>query len=199
MVAATERSCAVAALLVLAIALFCTIKVHGLGGERARRACRVTKQLRSKAAVFLAGVALWPALFLLTVDETRIGVGVSIAFLVVMVYLVMELQPPKNYSGKLDGLDGPAEIVLDRGAQITAGAFALGTLLLSQKDTNLARLVAPLLFLALFLALAPSLAVGQTARRHLTTAPFLSAVQKLSVSFSGGLLCVALAMCLDFS
>ena len=196
MVAASERSCAVVGFAVLAFTLFATVKAQS---GNVGTACRVTKQLRAKAAVFLAGIALWPALFLLVVDESRVGTGVSIAFVVVMIYLVMEMQPPKNYAGELDGLDGPAEIVLDRGAQVTAGAFALGTLLLSQKDAHLARLVAPLLFLALFLALAPTLAVGQTARRHLTTAPFLSAVQKLSVSFAGGLLCVALAMCLDFT
>ena len=167
------------------------VRCRGVSQKRAQRVC-------AKTCVFLAGVVLWPALFVLVVG----GPGerrplVLLAFFVVLGYLGLELKAPYGYAGSVEALEGSAELFFERGTQVTTVAFALGTLLVSQKDAELARLVAPLVFLALFFAVIPSLAVGQTARRHLNSSPALGAVQRLALSFAAGLLCVSLAVCID--
>jgi len=173
------------------LAASAAVRCNGIKHKRVQRLC-------AKTCVFLAGVVLWPALFVLVAG----GAGerrplVLVAFFVVLGYLGLELRPPYGYAGSVEGLDGTAELFFERGTQVTTVAFALGTLLLSQKDAALARLVGPLVFLALFFAVIPSLAVGQTARRHLNTSPALGAVQRLALSFAAGLLCVSLAVCID--
>lgn len=166
--------------------------------------CRDVKQKRvqrlcAKTCVYLAGLLLWPALFVIilggvTTDHSSL---IIVAFFVVLGYIGMELKAPYGYAGSVEGIDGPPETFFERGTQIITVAFALGTLLVSQKDAVLARKVAPLVFLALFFAVIPSLAVGQTARRHLTSSPTLGAAQRLVLSFAAGLLCLSLAVCID--
>jgi nitrate reductase NapE component len=175
----------------VSLAVSAAVRCKGVKHQRARRLC-------AKTCVFLAGIVLWPALFVLVVggtQETR--PLVLLAFFIVLGYLGLELRAPYGYAGSVEGLDGSAEFFFERGTQVTTVAFALGTLLVSQKDAELARIVAPLVFLALFFAIIPSLAVGQTARRHLNTSPVLGAVQRLALSFAAGLLCVSMAVCID--
>jgi hypothetical protein len=173
------------------LAVSAAVRCKGVKHQRAQKLC-------AKTCVFLAGIVLWPALFVLVVggtQETR--PLVLLAFFIVLGYLGLELKAPYGYAGSVEGLDGSAELFFERGTQVTTVAFALGTLLVSQKDAELARTVAPLVFLALFFAIIPSLAVGQTARRHLDTSPALGAVQRLALSFAAGLLCVSMAVCID--
>lgn len=181
------------ALVVAAVSLATSawVRCRHVVHKRARRLC-------TKTCVFLAGVLLWPALFVLVgggLDERR--PLVLLAFFVVLGYIGLELRAPYGYTGSVEGIDGSSEIFFERGTQVTTVAFALGTLLVSQKDAELARLVAPLVFLALFFAVIPSLAVGQTARRHFNSNPALGSVQRLTLSFAAGLLCVSLAVCID--
>ena len=178
---------------VAAAALFlsASLRCRAVEDPRVRRLC-------AKTSVFLGGLGLWSALFVLLLggfSASRPFAGV--AFLLVLVYLGLELKSPREYTGGLGAAEGSVDLFFERGTQVTTAAFALGTLLMSQRDPELARLVAPLVFLALFFAVLPSLAVGQTARRHAAGAPFLSAAQRLALSFAAGLLCLSLAVCLD--
>lgn len=161
---------------------------------------KYAQRLAWKSCVFLAGMALWIALFVAMlgdIDKATERPLVVLAFFVVLLYIGIELRAPYGYSGALENIDGTAEMFFERGTQVTTVAFALGTLLVSQKDANLARQVAPIVFLALFFAVAPALAVGQTARRNLATNPVMGGVQRLSLSFAAGLLCISLALCMD--
>lgn len=122
---------------------------------------------------------------------------VASSFILVLINLSLELKPPRGYIGPMETLDGSTELLFERGTQITTVAFALGTLLVSQKDSGLAKTVAPLVFLALFFSVIPSLAVGQTARRHVVTSPSHASSQRLALSLAAGLLCVSLAICIE--
>lgn len=157
------------------------------------------KLLCGKSAVFLGGTALWPALCVATVGEfENMAPLVLLAFLLVLGYLTLEVGALKEYSGSLHDLEGSTELFFERSTQIGTVAFALGTLLVSQKDPELARRLGPLVFLALLFAVIPSLAVGQTARRRMTSNPELGAAQRLSASFAAGLLCMALALSVEY-
>jgi hypothetical protein len=156
------------------------------------------QQISGKVCVFLGGIALWPALFVLAVGGPGdISPIVASSFVLVLLFLSLELKAPQGFCGTLSELQGSSELLFERGTQITTVAFALGTLLLSQKEGSLAKAVAPLVFLALFFSVIPSLAVGQTARQYMGSNPIPAAAQRLSLSLAAGLLCVSLAVCLE--
>lgn len=186
-----------------ALPLALVVAAAALYGSAWVRCCdakhKESKRMGRKTCVFLAGLLLWPALFVvITRSFSTESPAVLMTYLIVLGYIGFELQAPFGYAGALEALDGTPEAFFERGTQVTTVAFALGTLLVSQKDAALARNVAPIVFLALFFAAVPSLAVGQTARRNFTLNPTVGAVQRIMLSFAAGLLCLALASCMDY-
>lgn len=189
------RACAAVGLTVIGVVLYWTIR-RQYSRDQVRN--KVARTLCAKSAVFLAGTVLWVALCVATLGELhKLPCLVLLAFLLVLAYLTMEVGSLQDYVGSLETLEGTPETFFERSTQVATVAFALGTLLVSQKDAKLARLLGPLVFLSLMFAVIPSLAVGQTVRRKMITNPEMGACQRLSVSFAAGLLCVALALSVE--
>lgn len=187
------RACTAIALAIAGLGLYASARSRwdSIKDDRVRLLC-------GKSAVFLGGTALWSALCVAAVGLFEdMHLLVLVSFLLVLGYLTLEVGTLRGYTGSLEALEGSPDIFFERSTQIATVAFALGTLLVSQKDTELARRLGPVVFLALLFAVVPSLAVGQTARRRMATNPELGAVQRLAVSFAAGLLCVALALSVE--
>lgn len=188
------RACTVTSLTIAGLGLYASARVR-CGTIHNKYA----KMLCGKSAVFLGGAALWPALCVAAIgDFDSMPTLVLVAFLLVLCYLTLEVGALNDYAGSFDALEGSTELFFERSTQIATIAFALGTLLVSQKDVELARRLGPVVLLSLFFAILPSLAVGQTARRRMSTHPELGAVQRLSVSFAAGLLCMTLAVSVEY-
>jgi hypothetical protein len=187
------RACTVATLTIAGLGLYLSARCRFVEIQNMH-----AKMLCSKSAVFLAGVALWPALCVASVCELEsMSSLVLVTFLLVLGYLTLEVGSLKDYSGSFDALEGSTNLFFERSTQIVTVSFAVGTLLVSQKDIELSRRLGPVVFLSLLFAILPSLAVGQTARRRVITNPELGAVQRLSASFAIGLLCMTLAVSVE--
>ena len=153
-------------------------------------------RLKHRLGIYAAAVILWPALVyaLLREDAFRLPVC-SIVTVLVMLYLAFEVSVTSCYRGGLADYDNN-DSVYDRGVQVSSVAFAVATLLLSQRDSELAKLVATPVFVALLFC--TSVAVpSSVARKRIGGSGHWAAMQKASVSFSAGLLCLAVARCID--
>jgi len=155
------------------------------------------KRLRKRLGVYAAAVVLWPAIvaaLLSDIDPLNYPITISLA-VVVLVYLSFEVSVTSCFSGPLCDYDS-TDSVYERSVQVSTVAFAVSMMLLSQKNEELANLAAPTVFMALLcctVAAVPS----AVARRRVGASGRWAALQKAAVSFAAGLLCVALARCMD--
>lgn len=156
------------------------------------------RRVAARLEVYVAGAALWPALVLHLCHSGAAGSRCSWLYLfagaLVLAYLTQEVSALSNYSGPLCEFDH-SDLFYQRSTQISTVAFAVGTLLVSQKDEELARRVTPLVFLALALCVFSSVPSASARNRPKANAS-INALQKLTVSYSAGILCLAVVFCL---
>lgn len=176
-----------APLLVLALAVLCAVQQPALSE-------RVTRSLRRRLGVCAAALLLWPALLLATqgrqVLETPISATVCV---LVLVYLALDLAPIDEYRGPLEAYEG-MDAMNERGVQVSAVAFAVSTLLLSQRHDRLAAIATGPVLMALLLC---TLTAVPSAAGRKRAGSYGHAIQKVCMAFAAGLLCVAVARCLD--
>jgi len=168
-----------------------------ISAETAAAAASI-RMVSARVECFAAAMPLWLALFLRMTAEKRKGPILLCAGLVVLYCMHMEVHGLRGSVGELeDSEGGENELPGERSTRIAAMAFALGTLLISQKNGNLHKEASPLVFLGLFFAIIPSLATGVAARRRARSDPYFAAVQRILLCMGGGLLCVCLAWCVQ--
>ena len=114
---------------------------------------------------------------------------------VVAAYLCFEVSAFGGHSGPLENYEN-SDSVYERGVQVSAVAFAVATLLLSQPAKDMAKIVTrPVLLALLFCTIAS--VPSSIARKQFGASGTWSAIQRAAISYSAGLLCVAIAMCLQ--
>lgn len=186
------------------IKLACIISCIILGGcavyaieTRGRKTdARALRRLNQRLGIYTAAVVLWPALLLSVLGpEPFTSPITATVVVVVLLYLSFEVVALSTFSGALSSYEG-TEAVYERGVQVSTVAFAVATLLLSQKDDDLAALVAGPVLLALLFCTAAAVP-SVVARRRYGASGHWNALQKIAVSFAAGLLCVSVARCLD--
>ena len=184
---------------ILVIGITCAASV-GVGlwmsKARAHEEFPCLTRLRHRLAVYASAVLLWPCLLYWLLGgapfRTPLSAGVSVA---VMLYLSFEVSALSTYSGPLSAYESN-DAVYERGVQVSTVAFAVATLLLSQKDNELINVITAPVLLALLFCTAAAVP-SALARSRLGAAAQWNAVQKISVSFAAGLLCLSVARCLD--
>lgn len=153
-------------------------------------------RLRQRLCIYTGAAILWPAAVLAFLGEEFFQQPVSVTVcLIIVVYQSFEVTTLSTFKGPLCEYEN-SDAVYERGVQVSTVAFAVATLLLSQKDSDLATTVALPVFLALLfctLSVVPSV----VARRRVGAAGHWSALTKVSVSFAAGLLCLSVARCID--
>jgi hypothetical protein len=156
----------------------------------------VVRRLRHRVGVAAGAVVLWPVLLYAILGTEPFTAPISVTVcVVVMLYLSFEVAPLSVYKGPVSEYDN-SDAVYERGVQVSTVAFAVATLLLSQKDDGLATLVAAPIFLSLLFCTI-SAVPSAVARRRVGAWAHWNALQKVAVSFAAGLLCLSVACCLD--
>ena len=184
----------VAAVLTLAALTFCLIMSTGLP----RKHVGFAERVRAELAVNSAAVIVWP-LIALSVARLLPSLNFTwfaIAYVIVFAYLVLEISPPLSDSKSLYS-EETSDAWFQRSQQISTVIFSVGMLLLAQKHDSLVRAVAPIVFGSLLLCVLPCIPTIST-RRGMSKLASVNALQKVSVTLSGGLLVLALAACMQF-
>jgi len=163
--------------------------------RRAARGLREPALTRAadRLAVNVAACFAWLAVVALATAAHRCGLVFQLTALAVLGYLAMEARAVSVYVGPLCQYDG-SELLSERTNQISTAAFAAGALLISAGSAVL--LVAPLVFMALLLCVL-SAVPSAAARKGLGSGATGDAVQRALVSFSAGILALAIAVCVD--
>ena len=175
-----------------ALAAMVTFLVLGVPLERAQTL--PAKRAAARLQFFATGSVLWPAVVLYLCGRGGCGILVFVAALVVLAYLTQEVHALSSYTGSLQAYDSMGAFY-QRAAQVSTATFALGTVLVSQKDEELARRATPMVFLSLALCVFSSVpSTGNQARPNASAS--VLALQKLTVSYSAGVLCLAVVYCL---
>jgi hypothetical protein len=115
---------------------------------------------------------------------------------VVLACLCVDVRSVVGYEGPLREYHQASESVVERATQISTAAFAAGTLLLSAGGKTVAPAVAPLVFVALLFCVLSSVP-SSVARRGIGESALLESTQHSCMSFSAGLLALAIAVCVD--
>jgi hypothetical protein len=194
---ATETAAVCGLLVLLSTGIFCALYFR----RRSGHGPTPTEMSRARLIVFAATGPLWLALFLFATQ--RVGVDPSgpvplIVGLVVLFYITLEVRVISGYTGSYSDLEGDkAEAPAERSVRLATIAFALGTLLVSQKDPELTRRVGALVFVGLLFCVIPSLASGPAAKRKTASDPYFAAVQRACLTLGAGVIAVALAVCVS--
>ena len=154
------------------------------------------ERMRQRATVYAAAVVLWPAVLLALLGWAPFLAPIpATVSTITLLCLCFEITGYSVYTGPLTAYEG-CDAVYERGVQVSAVAFAVSTLLLSQRDDGLAKAIGLPVFLALLfctLSAVPS----SVARRRVGATGHWNALQKVAVSYAAGLLCLSVALCLD--
>lgn len=154
------------------------------------------RRFRQRLGIYSAALFIWPALLMGLLGTQPFVTPISATMvMVVLLYLSFEVSALSSYSGALSEYEN-SDAVYERGVQVSTVAFAVATLLLSQKDEKLASVVAGPVFLSLLCCTAAAVP-SAVARKRLHAAAHWNALQKIAVSFAAGLLCISVARCLD--
>lgn len=156
---------------------------------RSNGVCRLVDKL----FIYLLAMGAWPALYCYVTGDAAYDPLSLAAFLVVQVYLVAEIRALTPFEGPLEEYEHHDSLV-DRTRQITAATFAVGTLLMTQKRDMVVKRASPILFTALLLVAVCTLP-SPSVRRDMERRGIFDGVTKISITFAGGLLCVAIAAC----
>ncbi len=192
----SAKQCAAALALLAGVAVLICEWRPWPGGARTGPQDPYLKRMRQRVAVHAAAVVLWPAvvLALLGWAPFRTSVSATVSALVLL-YLSLEVTGFSIYAGPLEAYEN-CDTVYERSVQVSAVAFAVSTLLLSQRDDGLAKAVALPVFLALLFCTA-SAVPSAVARRRVGANGHWNALQKVAVSYAAGLLCLSVGLCLD--
>ena len=160
------------------------------------RPCYVLQRFHQRLGIYTAALLLWPALLVGILGwEPFISPISATMVAIVLLYLSFEVSGLSAYSGALSDYES-SDAIYERGVQVSTVAFAVATLLLSQKDGEMAATVAGPVFLSLLCCTAAAVP-SSLARKRLHAAAHWNALQKIAVSFAAGLLCISVARCLD--
>jgi hypothetical protein len=153
-------------------------------------------RLRQGLGIHASAVVLWPLLLvLLQVDLLASPVTAAVSA-VALVHLSSEASVVSLYKGPLSLYEG-ADALLERSAQVCTVAFAVATLLFARaKATRPSVKVMLPVFTALLLCTTAAMP-SAVARGQPDASGRWASLQRVAVSFSAGLMCVALAGCID--
>ena len=156
----------------------------------------VSVKKSDRLAVNVAVCFAWPAVMAVVLCALGLGLGLVgwLACLVVLVCLTGEVRAVSAYVGPLSAYQGGGTLT-ERSTQISAAAFAAGTILLSAGGDLVGR-VSPFVFLALLFCVLSAVPTGSS-RNSIGRGAFWDAWQKAGMSFAAGLLAVAIATCVD--
>lgn len=153
------------------------------------------ERMRQRATVYAAAVVLWPAVLLALLGWAPFLAPIpATVSTITLLCLCFEITGYSVYTGPLTAYEG-CDAVYERGVQVSAVAFAVASLLLSQRDDDLAKVIGLPVFLALLfctLSAVPS----SLARRRVGATGHWNALQKVAVSYAAALLCLSVALCL---
>ena len=185
-----------ALLVIFSIAIFIALKSNRSHGD----GCLAADMAHARITVFAATAPLWLSLFIYVLWRVGVVPGpiTLVIGLVVLYYITLEVQVLSGYSGPWEELEGgSAELPSERSMRLATIAFALGTLLVSQKDAKLAEKVGAVVFVGLLFAVLPSIATGPSAKRKGMMDPYFAAVQRACLTLGAGLIALALALCVS--
>jgi hypothetical protein len=155
------------------------------------------QRIAARIEVFVAGAILWPALVIYFCSPV-LSQGKELYFLtgvIVLAYLTQEVGAVHTFCGPVIEFDNSSDMFYQRAVQVSTVAFAIGTILMSQANAQLAKKVTPLLFLGLILCLF-AIVPTASARNRPDASPALNAIQRLTISYSAGILCLVISYCL---
>ena len=158
-------------------------------------AIKQTDKLAVNAATCFAWLAL--TLLLLWFTHCKLRVVGAISLVIVLLYLSLDVKAVHAFVGQAKDF-GSSDSLTDRCTQISAAAFAVGSILLnSQKD--LAPKVAPLIFLAILLSVSSTITSPSGKQCILRRSSDWEAVQKAAIGIAAGLLALSVGVCIDES
>lgn len=154
------------------------------------------KRLKRRITMYTCAVIFWPTVIGASIGLSSLysPITASVAVLVAL-FLSFEVSVTSCYDGPFTDYDS-TDSVYERSVQVSTVAFAVATLLLSQHNTSLASMVATPVFAALLFCTGAAVP-SAISRRRIGGSGYWVALQKVAVSFAAGLLCIALARCID--
>lgn len=194
---------------VISVSIFFSLKTYAVekitrvsGGTRSRSGSwgPAGDMAHARVVTFAAAAPFWVSLFLFLTMRFGVDPGPVefVVGVVVLYYISLEVLVFPGYTGPYSELEGgKAEMPSERSLRLATVAFALGTLLVSQKDTELASRVGGLVFVGLLFSVLPSLATGPSAQRKVQTEPFFASVQRVCLTLGAGVIALALAVCVS--
>ena len=155
------------------------------------------KRQKQHCAITLLALFSWP-LFVHTVLDENVLKGrlVYAVIILTMVYISFDINNLSIFSGPLEKYND-CNALYDRSLQVTTISVSVATLLLCQKSDDVAQVVSPIVFMVLLFS--SSTAIPSMTGRTRRQAGLWSAVQRCSVTYSAGLLCLALAIGLEMT
>lgn len=154
-----------------------------------------TDKLAVNAATCFAWLAL--SLGLVHVTGASLGLVASFSLVLVLLYLSLDVKAVHSYVGPLKDFH-TGDSLKDRSTQISAAAFAVGSVLLSTRR-DLAPKVAPLVFMAILLSVSSTITSVQGKQCVLRKSSDWEAMQKAAIAVAAGLLALAVGICVDES
>jgi hypothetical protein len=150
-----------------------------------------------KLAVSVAACFVWLFLALVVVGATgnRLGIFGCLSLVLVLLYLSLDVKAVHPYVGPLKDFKS-GDSLNERSTQISAAAFAVGSLLLNSRR-DLAPKVSPLIFLAILLSVSSTITSASAKQCILRKSSDWEAVQRASMGISAGLLALAVGICID--
>lgn len=158
----------------------------------------VVKQT-DKLAVNAAACFMWLALSLglIHLTHTHIGPVACVTLVLVLLYLTLDVKAIHSFVGPVKDFT-LGDSLKDRSTQISAAAFAVGSVLLSSRR-DLAPKVAPLVFMAILLSVSSTITSQSGKQCILRKSSDWEAVQKAAIAIAAGLLALAVGICVDES
>lgn len=159
----------------------------------------VTIKQTDKLAVNAAACFMWLALSLglIHLTHTHIGPVACVTLVLVLLYLTLDVKAIHSFIGPVKDFS-LGDSLKDRSTQISAAAFAVGSVLLSSRR-DLAPKVAPLVFMAILLSVSSTITSQQGKQCILRKSSDWEAVQKAAIAIAAGLLALAVGICVDES
>ena len=181
-----------ASLICVSIALIILyLKLHPLNSAPLRK-------IRHRASVYAVACLLWPGTVITVIGlDSCANPVITIIAIIVLLFLTLEITPLCAYRGSIKEYEN-IDNIHERVVQVSTVAFAVATLLLSQKEKGLAKSVNFPIFCALLFCTLSAIPSAMARRRPVKFALWNS-VQKVTVSYAAGFLCLAVAKCLVLS
>lgn len=143
------------------------------------------KSRLKRLSIQCAAIPMWIYIAYMLIDD----LSMKHIFVIVLVtlYMIYDIKALPVYEGDIENMEDE-DLLLERSTQVSAVAFAVGTLLFSQKKS---KKTTPLVFAALFFC-AFSAIPSSTSRKHISRDAILDSIQKSFVTVGAGLLLISL-------